>query len=78
MSDQGTHFINNVCYSTSRRLENSDPTTNKSATNWESYTQCHLDAGPTLGRQLRSLLGGDPEDPRGKYNDEGKFKENSP
>jgi hypothetical protein len=28
--------------------ENPDPTTKSSATTRESYTQCHLDVGPTL------------------------------
>ena len=45
--------------------ENTNPITETSATTWESYTQCHLDVGPTLSRVTRSLLGGDPGDPRG-------------
>jgi hypothetical protein len=39
------------------------------------YTQLHLDVGPALGGGLRSLLGGNPGDPRGNEKDEGKCKE---
>jgi hypothetical protein len=30
--------------------EKPNPTTKASATTWESYTQCHLDVGPTFQR----------------------------
>jgi hypothetical protein len=40
--------LHGLCYSASCRLGKARPNHRTSSTTWESYTQCHLDVGPTL------------------------------
>jgi hypothetical protein len=53
---------------------NTDPTKEQVLQLWESYTQCHLDVGPSLQWRLGHSREAILDDPRGNIKDEGKCK----